>query len=133
MTQTFSFPFHMHKAPSSLFCASTEDHCAKRQSVSSTNHCCLFTSMLYILLLFDFEVTLGTVLLALFGHSNPVLVPDVNGFFFLAQQRSGPTLQPLFLAEGRFIFLRNRKTGSKLGTDMELTLELPWWKRGNSH
>lgn len=43
------------------------------------------------------------------------------------ENEDGATLEPLFLVEGQFFV----ETGSKLGTDTELALELLQWKRGN--
>lgn len=48
----------------------------------------------------------------------------------LCENGNGVTLKPLFLVGGQF-FVETGKTGSKLGTDAELALELLQWKRGN--
>lgn len=53
--------------------------------------------------------------LALFGHSNPCRASDVSVLFFLAQQRTGTTLEPFFLNDGHFRFVETGETVYKLG------------------
>lgn len=67
------------------------------------------------------------MVLASFGHINPVPATVATGSFSVAQQRSGSTPEPRFLAEGLFFVCRNRKN-SKWGTGPELAQ----LKRGNS-
>lgn len=82
MTDTFSFHFHMHTSHPACFVSplrttKQKDNLSPRRTTAACLHFCFLSFKL-----------------ALFGHSNPVLVPDINGLFFLAQQRSGATLQP---------------------------------------
>lgn len=107
-----------------VFFASGEVHRARRPFVSSTDHGCFFISIFCISL---FKGKVCTVVLAFFGHINPAQATIITGSFSVAQQRSGSTPEPRFLAEGLFFVCRNRKN-SKLGPD----LELPQLKRGNS-
>lgn len=76
MTDTFSFHFHMHTSHPACFVSPW------RTTAACLHQCFTFCCFLIFML-------------ALFGHSNPPVIPDINGFFFLAQQRSDATLQPL--------------------------------------
>lgn len=108
-----------------VFFASGEVHRARRPFVSSTSLLDPWLLLYVHILLF---ALLGkkvcTVVLAFFSHINPA---PATGSFSVAQQRSGSTPEPRFLAEGLFFVCGNRKN-SKLGTG----LELPQLKRGNS-
>lgn len=103
-------------------CTGQKDHLSPRQTMAAS---------LYPYFAFGSlgknKKTVCTVVLAFFGHINPDAATVITGSFSVAQQRSGSTPEPRFLAEGLFFVCKNRKT-SKWGTG----LELPQLKRGNS-